>query len=79
MNRYFYQIFGFHNLKKKSKKLQKDVTHITEVFSILLGQDNSWEVNDTGELDRTWVLAVEPFIEDSLGMLHFDDIYTVLR
>lgn len=63
----------------ENKKLQRDVTHITDVVSVLLGQDNSREVNNTGKLDSTWVLAIKPLIDDSLGMLNFDDIYAVLR
>lgn len=54
-------------------------THITEVFSVLLGQDNSWEVHHTGELDSAGRLAVEPFIENVLGVSNFEDVHRVLR
>lgn len=55
------------------------ITHITEVVSVLLGQDNSWEVNNAGELLSAWRLAVEPLIENSLGMFGFDDIHRFMR
>lgn len=55
------------------------ITYITEVVSILFGQDDGWKVNNAGELDTTWRLAVEPLIENSLGISSFDDIHGVLR
>lgn len=54
------------------------ITHITDVEGILLGQDNGREVNNTGELDSAWGLAVEPLIDNSLGIFSFDDIHRVL-
>lgn len=60
--------------------MPKDViAHITDVVSILLGQDNSREVDNAGELHSAWGLAVEPVIENSLGISSFDDINRVLR
>lgn len=59
--------------------MKEAITHITEVVSVLFGQDNSWKVNNAGELDRAWRLAVEPVIENSLGVSSFDDIHRVLR
>lgn len=53
-------------------------THIAEVVSILFGQDNSWEVNNAGELHCAWRLAIEPVIENILGFFSFDDIHRVL-
>lgn len=56
--------------------MQKDdITYITDVVSILLRQDNSWEVDYTGELDGAWGLSVQPVIENSLGISSFDDIH----
>lgn len=59
--------------------LKEAITHITEVVSVLLGQDNSWEVDDAGEFHSAWKLAVEPFIENILCVSSFDDINRVLR
>lgn len=55
------------------------ITHVTDVVSVLLGQDNSWEVDNTGELHGAWGLAVEPLIENSLGISSLDDVHRVLR
>lgn len=55
------------------------ITHITEDVSVLLGQDNSWEVNNAGELHSAWRLAVEPLVENSLGIFGFDDIHRFMR
>lgn len=55
------------------------VTHITDVVSVLLGQDDCREVNNAGELHGAWGLAVEPVIENSLGISSFDYVHRVLR
>lgn len=61
--------------------LQHDqkMTHVTEVVGVLLGQDNSRKVNNTGEFHTAWVLAVEPLIENVHGVPSFNDIHGVLR
>lgn len=59
--------------------LKDAITHVTEVGSVLLGQDNSREVDDTGEFHTTWMLAVEPFVENFLCISSFDDIDRILR
>lgn len=55
------------------------VAHITEVVGVLLGQDDGWEINDAGELHSAWGLAVQPLIENVLGISSFDDIHRILR
>lgn len=71
---------AFLNLHVKVFRMLGDnIAYITEVFSILLGQDNSWKVNNAGELHGAWWLAVEPFIENILAMSSLEHIHRVLR
>lgn len=55
------------------------VAHITEVVGVLLGQDDGWEIDDAGELHSARGLAVQPLIENVLGISSFDDIHRILR
>lgn len=76
---YKFLVLSFKFIRESSQHAENCITHITEVVSILLGQDNSWEVHNTGELDSTWGLAIEPVIENCLGISSFNDIHRVLR
>lgn len=68
-----------NSLEKAFSVPKGAITHITDGVSVLLGQDNSREVDNTGELHSAWGLAVEPFIEDSLGISSFNHVHRVLR
>lgn len=60
-------------------RLHKAVTHIAEVVGVLLGQDDGRKVDDAGKLHGAGRLAVQPLVEDGLGMSSFEDIHRVLR
>lgn len=55
------------------------VAHIAEVVGVLLGQDDGREVDHAGELHGARRLAVEPLVDDGLGISGFDDVHRVLR
>lgn len=59
--------------------IQKAVTHIAQVVGILLGQDDGWKVDNAGELHAAWRLAVQPLVENGLGVSSFENIHRVLR
>lgn len=76
---FFYFTYILTETCAKHLLLHTVITHLTDIVSILLGQYNGGQVNDTGELDSARWLAVEPFIDNFLGISNFDDIHTVLR